>query len=335
MGKPRFKIEVLLEQDGKVLMDDLTARLLEILEKKGSLLSVVKDLGLPYSRAWELINRLESGLDIKVVNSKRGYKGGMSLTAEGRELLSTYRSIMSRYVWSPDGTVCDTVYAGSDDCIVRDIINEMRSEGYCIDAYWVGSMGGLNMVINGLADIAGIHLIDPTSGEYNIPYMYSLGAWDNAVLIRGYMRLLGIVHRPYLSISDLTDILGLRMVNRNPGSGTRLATELLLNGIAMYTGYSMDEIRKVVKGYNDVVKTHIEVTEKVARGLADYGIAIAGQALKMGLAIKPIALEEFDIVVSKASINKPTVKEFIRRISKVEPRPGYVMLRNTGELYSR
>ncbi len=50
----------------------------------------------------------------------------------------------------------------------------------------------------------------------------------------------------------------------------------------------MDEIRKVVKGYNDVVKTHIEVTEKVARGgLADYGIAIAGQALKMGLAIKP------------------------------------------------
>ncbi|WP_054842274.1 hypothetical protein [Vulcanisaeta distributa] len=74
MGKPRFKIEVLLEQDGKVLMDDLTAKLLEILEKRGSLLSVVKDLGLPYSRAWELINRLESGLDVKVVNSRRGYK---------------------------------------------------------------------------------------------------------------------------------------------------------------------------------------------------------------------------------------------------------------------
>ncbi len=97
----------------------------------------------------------------------------------------------------------------------------------------------------------------------------------------------------------------------------------------------MDEIRRVVKGYNDVVKTHVEVTEKVARGLADYGIAIAGQALMTGLAIKPIALEEFDIVVSKASINKPTVKEFIRRISKVGPRPGYVILRNTGEVYSR
>ncbi len=151
------------------------------------------------------------------------------------------------------------------------------------------------------------------------------------------MRLLGIVHRPYLSISDLTDILGgLRMVNRNPGSGTRLATELLLNGIARYTGYSMDEIRRIVKGYNDVVKTHVEVTEKVARGLADYGIAIAGQALTMGgLTVKPIALEEFDIVVSKASINKPAVREFIRRIGKVGLRPGYIMLRNTGEVYSR
>ena len=335
MGKPRFKIEVLLEQDGKVIMDNLTARLLEILEKKGSLLSVIKDLGLPYSRAWELINRLESGLNVKVVNSRRGYKGGMSLTTEGRELLNTYKSMVNRYVWSPDGTVCDTVYAGSDDYIVRDVINEMRNEGYCIDAYWVGSMNGLSMVISGLADIAGIHLIDPMSGEYNIPYMNSMGAWDNAVLIRGYMRLLGIVHRPYLSIGDLTDILGLRMVNRNPGSGTRLATELLLNGIARHTGYGMDEIRRIMKGYNDVVKTHVEVTEKVARGLADYGIAIAGQALSMGLAVRPIALEEFDIVVSRASLNKPAVREFIRRISRLGARPGYVILRNTGEIYSR
>ncbi|WP_048056790.1 winged helix-turn-helix domain-containing protein [Vulcanisaeta moutnovskia] len=75
MGKPRYRIEVVLERDGKVLMDSITARLLEILERKGSLLSVVKDLGLPYSKAWELINRLESGLEIKVVNSRRGYKG--------------------------------------------------------------------------------------------------------------------------------------------------------------------------------------------------------------------------------------------------------------------
>ncbi|WP_243676161.1 hypothetical protein [Vulcanisaeta distributa] len=55
----------------------------------------------------------------------------------------------------------------------------------------------------------------------------------------------------------------------------------------------------------------------------------------MGLAVKPIALEEFDIVISRASINKPTVREFMRRISKVGPRPGYIMLRNTGEFYSR
>ena len=95
----------------------------------------------------------------------------MSLTSEGRDLLNTERDLVSRYVWNPDGVVCDTVYAGSDDYIVRDIINGMRSEGYCIDAYWVGSMGGLTMVINGLADIAGIHLIDPASGGYNIPYM--------------------------------------------------------------------------------------------------------------------------------------------------------------------
>ncbi|BDR91324.1 substrate-binding domain-containing protein [Vulcanisaeta souniana] len=335
MGKPKYRIEVVLEKDGRVLMDDITAKLLEALEKRGSLLSVVRDLGLPYSRAWELINKLENGLEVKVVNPRRGHRGGMALTAEGTELIGTYRAIRRRYSWNPDGTVCDTVYAGSDDCIVRDVINEMRNEGYCIDAHWVGSMGGLNMVMNGLADIAGIHLIDPASGEYNAPFMEMLGAWDETVLLRGYLRLLGIVHRPYLSIGDLTDILGLRMINRNPGSGTRLAIELLLNGIARNTGYSIDELRKLIKGYNDAVKTHIEVTEKVARGLADYGVAIAGQALSMGLTIRPLTLEEFDIVIARASIDKPTVKEFLRRISHVGPRPGYVMLRNTGEIYSR
>ncbi len=335
MGRPKYRIEVVLERDGKVLMDDITARLLEILEKRGSLLSVARDLGLPYSRAWELINKLENGLGTKVVNPRRGYRGGMALTTEGAELIGTYRAIRRRYSWNPDGTVCDTVYAGSDDCIVRDVINEMKNEGYCIDTHWVGSMGGLNMVMNGLADIAGIHLIDPASGEYNMPFMEMLGAWDETVMLRGYLRLLGIVHRPYLSIGDLTDILGLRMINRNPGSGTRLAIELLLNGIARNTGYSIEELRKLMKGYNDVVKTHMEVTEKVARGLADYGVAIAGQALNMGLTIRPLALEEFDIVIARASIDKPTVKEFLRRISHVEPRPGYVMLRNTGEIYSR
>ncbi|MGC8543144.1 MAG: substrate-binding domain-containing protein [Vulcanisaeta sp.] len=335
MGKPKYRIEVILERDGKVLMDNTTANLLEALEKRGSLLSVVKDLGLPYSKAWELINRLENGLNVKIVNPKRGYRGGMVLTEEGRDLLNTYRSIMRRYSWNPDGAVCDTVYAGSDDCIVRDIINDMRRDGYCIDAYWVGSMGGLNMVMMGLADIAGVHLLDPSSGEYNIPYIRSLGAWDDVVLMRGYLRLLGIVHKPHLSIGDVTDILGLKMVNRNPGSGTRLVIELLLNGIAENTGYDADEVRRVIKGYNDVVKTHIEVTEKVVRGIADYGVAIAGQALSMGLAIRPLALEEFDIVIARSSINKPTVREFIRRMSKVNPKPGYVMIRNTGEIYMK
>ncbi len=334
MGRLRYRLEVVLERDSKVIMDNITAKLLEALEKKGSLLSAVKDLGIPYSRAWELINRLESGVEAKVVNPRRGYRGGMVLTDEGRDLLNRYRSITQRYVWNPNGSVCDTVYAGSDDCLVRDVIEDMRNEGYCIDAYWVGSMGGLNMVTLGLADIAGIHLVDPSSGEYNVPYISSFGAWDDVVLIRGYLRLLGIVHRPHLSISDITDILGLKMVNRNPGSGTRLVIELLLNGIAAQTGYSVDELRRNIRGYNDVVKTHVEVTEKIVRGIADYGIATAGQALTMGLTTRPLALEEFDIVVAKSSINKPTVREFIRRISKVSPRPGYVMLRSTGEVYT-
>jgi molybdate transport repressor ModE-like protein len=335
VGQPRFRIEVFLERDGKIIMDSITARLLESLDRRGSLLSVVRDLGLPYSRAWELINKLENGIGTKVVNSRKGYRGGMRLTNEGREVLSTYMSIMKRYSWNPEGFVCDTVYAGSDDCIVREIIEDMRNEGYCIDAHWVGSMGGLNLVMLGLADIAGIHLLDPTSGEYNVPYIGSMGAWDNVVLIRGYMRLLGLVHRPHLSIGDVMDILGLKMVNRNPGSGTRLVTELLLNGIAKYTGYDYDEMRRVIRGYDDVVKTHVEVTEKVMRRIADYGIAIAGQALAMGLSIRPLVLEEFDIVVARSSMNKPAVREFLRRISKVKPRPGYIMLRSTGVSYSR
>lgn len=335
MPKTRFKITLTVESEDKVVVDETTIKLLKLIESKGSLLAVTKDLGISYSTAWDLINKAERGLGERLVNAKRGHSGGMRLTAEGKEFLEKYDELRKRYIWNPDGSICDVVYAGSDDLIVREVIDELRRAGYCIDTHWVGSMNGLMMVTMGLADIAGIHLLDPDTGEYNTTYLNMFGAWDNAVLIRGYLRLLGLVHKPHLEIRDLTEIIGLRMVNRNTGSGTRLLTELLLNGIASQIGMRPNEIRASIRGYDDVVNTHMEVVDKVVKGLADYGIALISQALNMGLAVRPLALEEFDFVVSKYSLGKPAVRAFLNRISNLQPRPGYVIIRGTGSIYSR
>ncbi|WP_069808180.1 substrate-binding domain-containing protein [Vulcanisaeta thermophila] len=334
MGRARFKLNLTVEGEGGVVADETTVKLLRLIESKGSLLSVARDLGLSYSTAWDIINRAERGLGTKLVSAKRGHGGGMKLTEDGKAFIERYQELRRRYIWSEDGTVCDVVYAGSDDLIVRELISELRGLGYCIDAYWVGSFNGLMMINMGLADIAGVHMLDPVSGEYNIPYLNMFGSWDRAVLIRGYLRLLGLVHKPHLEIKDLTEILGLRMVNRNPGSGTRLVMELLINAVAAQLGMRPSEVKASIRGYDDVVNTHTEVIDKVIKGIADYGIALAGQALDMGLAVRPLALEEFDFVVSRDSLRKPAVTEFIRKLSSLQPRPGYVLLRSTGSAYA-
>ena len=90
----------------------------------------------------------------------------------------------------------------------------------------VGSMGGFHAVKRGEADIAGVHLQDEKSGEYNVPFITTFGLAESALLVRGYNRKQGLIvkrgnPKNIKGFQNLTRN-GVRFLNRNRGSGTRL-----------------------------------------------------------------------------------------------------------------
>src|SRR5690606_27165008 len=113
-------------------------------------------------------------------------------------------------------------------CVGLDyLLGELQARGMTVKALHVGSMGGLAAARRGECDIAGIHLMDPKTGEYNRPLLD-----DSLTLIPGYRRMQGIVYRPGDARFEGQDVSGAlaraladpacTLVNRNPGSGTRI-----------------------------------------------------------------------------------------------------------------
>ena len=134
-----------------------------------------------------------------------------------------------------------------------------------------GSTEGLTALDKGFTDIAWSHLFDPETGEYNIPYLERLVPHVKAVVVNLFFRELGFVTAKGnpLRIGAFEDLVrkGVRFINRQAGSGTRL----LLDHHLAKSGIPSDRIA----GYDDDVSTHIEVGLAVLSGGADVGIATA------------------------------------------------------------
>lgn len=197
----------------------------------------------------------------------------------------------------------DLVVMGSH-CIGLDVlIGRLVREGLSVKAINVGSTGGLVAAKRGECDLAGIHLMDPVSGEYNRPFLT-----EALELVPGYRRTQGIVFRPGdarfegrpagEAVALAAASTGCLMVNRNPGSGTRILTDRLLG-----------EARPA--GYTNQAKTHNAVAAAVAQGRADWGVAIRAVAAPYGLGFLPLQDEHFDFVLPRERLGRGPVRRFI------------------------
>ena len=159
-----------------------------------------------------------------------------------------------------------------------------------------GSMAGLSALGKGFTDIAWSHLLDPETGEYNIPYLEKLLPSVKAVVVNLFFRELGFViaRANPLGIARFEDLAreGVRFVNRQAGSGTRL----LLDHHMGKAGIPADRI----SGYDQEVFTHIEVGLAILAGEADTGIATAAVSTLLGLDFIPITRERFDMICDQS-----------------------------------
>jgi molybdate-binding protein/DNA-binding transcriptional regulator YhcF (GntR family) len=164
-----------------------------------------------------------------------------------------------------------------------------------------GSLGGLLAIQEGKADMAGIHLLDEETGEYNYPHIHhTLQGIEVAVVhladrIQGFMVQKGNP-KNIKGPKDLArpDIV---FVNRQKGSGTRVWLDYKLRelGIMPHT----------IKGYNRELDTHIAIAMAVFNKEADAGLGIQAAASSCNLDFIPATREKFDLVIPINNYHNP------------------------------
>jgi excisionase family DNA binding protein len=186
--------------------------------------------------------------------------------------------------------------AGSDDPslgILHDLY-EAQAQPASFFMTTVGSSGGLAALRSGLADFATAHLLEPSRAGSNEAAARALLP-TGAVVVELFYRELGLVVSPGnpKEIGSIRDLARskLRIINRQPGSGTRIYLDQKL-ARARLSG-------KKISGYDNVVATHLAVGLKVLGGAADVGVATRTTAQLLGLDFIPMTRERFDAVIPK------------------------------------
>ncbi len=238
------------------------------------------------------------------------------LLDEGEKVTVT---LFNRELTPPDLTIIGSHCVGIDVLLGRIRATHPEFSAKIVN---IGSTGGLNAVTRGEADIAGIHMIDETSGQFNIPYIKRSNATKKLLLFRGYNRELGLVvpNGNPKSIAGFEDFLrkDVTFVNRNPGSGTRILTDLKLHEIAERKSLTFDEVKSSINGYTVESKSHSAVATAVVQGKADVGIAIKAVTKDRPLEFISVINEHFDFVTLESRLQKQSTELFLATLKSKE-----------------
>ena len=202
--------------------------------------------------------------------------------------------------------------AGSNDPVLdllQTALRKSHPEFYIFSSN-IGSQEGLRALNLGYTDIAWSHLLDPVSGEYNIPYLQDYVPNIKPVVVNLFRRKIGIIttrENPFhiKGIKDLTK-KKLRFVNRQAGSGTRF----LLDHNLKQLGISGSDIT----GYDHEVYTHLEVALDILAQEADAGIVTIAVSEYFGLPFIPLTTERFDMILSQQNYFEKGVQSLVEAL---------------------
>ena len=200
-----------------------------------------------------------------------------------------------------------------------------------------GSTEGLKALNMGYTDLAWSHLLDPKSGEYNIPFLSTYLPNVKAVVVNLFYRDLGFLVAPknpfhVKGFEDLTQ-RGIRFINRQKGAGTRVLLDHHLKKLRLSAA--------MIKGYNREAFTHFEVGLSILSKEADVGIATIAVSKLLGLSFVPITRESFDMILDQPTFFQKGVQALIETLNSKSFRDrveglGTYDFKNSGKiLYSK
>ncbi len=207
-------------------------------------------------------------------------------------------------------------FAGSHDVAVQLLLSRMRrlTPQLELAVRFTGSLSGLIALEQGEADLAGAHLLDEETGEYNLPLVRRLLPGQDVLVVALVERWQGlIVQRGNpKGIHRLEDLArpGVVFVNRQRGSGTRVLLDYRLRTLGIPAGG--------VRGYQREEDTHIAVAAAVADGSADVGLGIEPAARAAQLDFLPLLKERYDLVMFQAARAAPWFEPLMQLLADEE-----------------
>jgi len=219
------------------------------------------------------------------------------------------------------------VIIGSHDLALDILANHLHREypQRSLSSSNAGSLGGLLALKRGEAHLAGSHLIDEESGEYNLPYIKRLLSEQDIVVVNLVYREQGLMvargnPRGITSIKDLSrnDV---SFINRQRGAGTRVLLDLQLKELGIEP--------EGIKGYERVEFTHMAVAAAITSGIADTGLGIYAAAKALNLDFIPLLKERYDLVIPRLYYESPFLEPLLAIIkhssfrAEVEALGGY------------
>lgn len=237
--------------------------------------------------------------DLLRLNEKKVYqlikKGGIPHVRIAGKWLFPRGHIM-RWIDERVQRESDIHMVGSDDILLTRLLALYSRNNFPQSLTFyspVGSLKGIQALAEKKGQACCVHLLDVETGEYNLPYLSRYLAAQKYVVVNLCYRSQGlIIHKGNpLGIKGLRDLIreGVRFVNRNDGSGTRLLLEYLLREEGID--------RNAIVGFSDEVDTHFETALKVCFDEADVGLGIEYVTHLLPLDFIPLQEERFDLVV--------------------------------------
>jgi putative molybdopterin biosynthesis protein len=236
---------------------------------------------------------------IRIPRQSEGIKNSDAVHAELLKPLSAIRNTI--------------VIVGSHDNTLDVLADQLRAgdSALTLSSSHVGSMGGLMAVKRGVCHLAGAHLLDTETGEYNLSYIKRYLPDTKVRLVHLAMRDQGLIipkgnPKGIEGIEDLgrDDV---SFINRQGGSGTRILLDYRLGQI----GLSPDRIN----GYTNEEFTHMNVAVAVLSGTADAGLGIYAAARALDLDFVPVVTEQYDLIIPDVHFESKNIQVLLDTIN--------------------
>lgn len=234
---------------------------------------------------------------------------GILEVPQGTEGYEAGEEVQVRLLSTPEKLQNTLVVIGSHDPLLDEVADMMHRADPTVfmSSSHVGSMGGIMAIRRGEAHAGGCHLLDTETGVYNLSFLKKYFPNGGIRLVRcvGRQQGLMLAKGNPLDIKEFADIAknGVRYVNRQKGSGTRVLMDYLCEQYAVNVSD--------IYGYEREELTHTSVAAQIANGSADAGMGIYSAAQLYDLDFLLICIEEYDLIIPDHAWETPVVQQLI------------------------